>query len=117
MDGKGLVTPLDISAEDVEISVDECSLTTLAVRYKYKDTVFMTRVSEVPPVSACLEGGQFGGGKFTLVLGILGTVLLVLVILVLCMRMMKKKKTRNTGGLLANRVDVLPERNAMPNIN
>ena len=81
------------------------------------DTVFMTRVLEVPPVLVCQEGGRFGGGKFTLVWGILGTVLLVMVMLVVCMRMMKKNVKRKTEGLPVNRVDVLPERIAIPEKN
>ena len=111
VDGAGLVTPLDISEEDVELSVDECLSTNLTVRYKYQDTVFMTRVyNKVLHVSACLASGQVVvWSKFKVGLVILLTVLLLIVMLVVCMmKMQKKMKKRNNSSENATGLRIEP---------
>ena len=56
IDEKGIVTALDISEEDVDMTVDGCSTTRLSVRYKY-----LTVVTEVAAVSVCLDSPGYSG--------------------------------------------------------
>ena len=113
------MTALDISEEAVDMTVDGCSTTRLSVRYKYQETVFLTVVTEVAAVSVCLDSpgysGQFGERQFNLGLGIILTVLLLCVGIGVCKR--KNRASDDTAGVQNNRVNILPDRNNLPEVS
>ena len=120
IDEKGIVTALDISEEDVDMTVDGCFTSRLSVRYKYQEIVFLTVVTEVAAVSVCLDSpgysGQFGERQFNLGLGIILTVLLLCVGIGVCKRKKKNRASDDTAGVQNNRVNILPTTHDLPDV-
>ena len=109
VDNKRSVIPLDISDEEAVLRVDDCVNTSLTVRYRYKDTVFLTRVAKVPAVSDCLVSDSLMIGRKQL-LGVLLTIILVILMMVVCFRIIiKKSPSGNAAEVPNNRVDILPD--------
>ena len=118
VDDKGNVTALDISKEEVAINVYDCSATKLTVKYKYKETVFMTKAKVIHVASGC-PSKTVVSGKLTSISYKSGLLLLLVVILVVGMAILckKKQKISTTTGIASNRVDCSQDRDNLPEVD
>ena len=121
VDDQGLVIPLNISAEDVVVTVDECSNSSLTVRYRYQDTVVLRRLAEVPALSHCFNIPVLERSQIVLGLGISLIVLLVLVMMIVCYRILKKNMDIGASEVPPNnndnnRANIPQQRNVLPEI-
>jgi len=106
---KRSVIPLDISEEEAVVTVDECINTSLTVRYRYKDTVFLTKVAEVPALSDCLDSDSLMLSRKQLLVILLTIILVSLVMVVCCRIIMKKSTSGDVSDVPNNRVDILQD--------